>query len=119
VEAQSKAGDEDTKTTAITVALRGQLVVAEGPLAGLRFPLVAGSRAVLGRSSKADFTLRDDSVSRRHVEVKVEETEISIRDLESTNGTQVNGKRISDWQPLADGDQILLGDLPLTVRLSS
>jgi hypothetical protein len=118
-EAQSEAGDEDTKTTAITMALRGQLVVAEGPLAGLRFPLVAGSRAVLGRSSKADFTLRDDSVSRRHVEIKVEETDISIRDLDSTNGTQVNGAHISDWQPLADGDHVQLGDLPLTVQILS
>ena len=119
VEAQPEEGDEDTQTMAITVALRGHLVVAEGPLAGLRFPLVAGSSAVLGRSSKADFTLRDESVSRRHVEVKVVGEEISIRDLDSTNGTKVNGKRISDWQPLADGDQIQLGDLPLTVQFPS
>jgi hypothetical protein len=119
VEAQPEEGDEDTQTMAITVALRGHLVVAEGPLAGLRFPLVAGSSAVLGRSSKADFTLRDESVSRRHVEVKVVGEEISIRDLDSTNGTKVNGKRISVWQPLADGDQVELGDLPLTMQIPS
>jgi hypothetical protein len=103
----------------VELPLHGQLVVAEGPLAGLRFPLLADTSAVLGRSSKAGFTLRAESVSRQHAEVKVMGAEISIRDLGSTNGTQVNGKRIGDWQRLADGDQVVLGDVPLTVQLVS
>jgi hypothetical protein len=105
-------------TTAIThPVMRGQLVVTRGSLAGLCFPLLDGT-ACLGRSSHADITLSERSVSRRHAEIKVTEKEISIRDLGSTNGTRVNGQQATSWRQLQDGDEIQLGELPLTVHIS-
>jgi pSer/pThr/pTyr-binding forkhead associated (FHA) protein len=47
----------------------------------------------------------------------VDAEEIAIRDLGSTNGTRVNGKQISSWRVLEEGDEIRLGDLPLTLEL--
>jgi hypothetical protein len=108
---------EDERTTAVTVAIKGHLVVSEGPLAGLQFSLLNGT-ARLGRSSQANFALRDKSVSRLHAEIEVTAEGISIRDLGSTNGTQVNGKLVSgSWQRLQDGDKIQLGGLELNVEL--
>jgi pSer/pThr/pTyr-binding forkhead associated (FHA) protein len=61
--------------------------------------------------------LKDKSVSRRHAEIRVDAEEIAIRDLGSTNGTRVNGKQISSWRVVEEGDEIRLGDLPLTLEL--
>lgn len=105
-------------TTAITYPVRrGQLVVTRGSLAGLCIPLLDGT-ACLGRSSHADITVSERSVSRRHAEIRVTEEEISIRDLGSTNGTRVNGQQATAWRQLQDGDEIQLGELPLMVRIS-
>lgn len=110
--------DSGADTTAITYPIRrGQLVVTRGPLSGLCIPLLDGT-ACLGRSSKVEINLCERSVSRRHAEIRVTEEGISIRDLGSTNGTRVNGQQATSWQSLQDGDEIQLGDLPLTVRIS-
>jgi hypothetical protein len=111
-------GKSRENTTAITYPVRrGQLVVTRGSLAGLCIPLLDGT-ACLGRSSHADITMSERSVSRRHAELRVTEEGVSIRDLGSTNGTRVNGQQITSWRQLQDGDEIQLGDLPLTLRIS-
>jgi hypothetical protein len=105
-------------TTAITYPTRrGQLEVTRGSLAGLCIPLLDGI-ACLGRSSHANITLSERSVSRRHAEIRVTAENISIRDLGSTNGTRVNGQQTTSWRQLQDGDEIQLGELPLSVRIS-
>ncbi len=114
------AGVDKTEegTTAITYPVRrGQLEVTRGSLAGLCIPLLDGI-ACLGRSSKVDINLSERSVSRRHAEIRVTAEGISIRDLGSTNGTRVNGQQTTSWRQLQDGDEIQLGELPLTVHIS-
>ena len=63
---------------------------------------------VLGRSREADVRLADVNVSRRHAEVRQEDTAYWIVDLGSTNGLEVNGKR-TDRSRLRDGDRITIG----------
>ncbi len=63
---------------------------------------------VLGRSQDCDFQLADPNVSRRHAEVRQEETSFWIVDLGSTNGLEVNGRRLRQSK-LEDGDRITLG----------
>jgi hypothetical protein len=63
---------------------------------------------VLGRSRECDVTLDDPNVSRRHAEVRSEGGAYWIVDLGSTNGVEVNGKRV-DRAKLEHDDQILLG----------
>jgi hypothetical protein len=65
-------------------------------------------RAVLGRSRECDVQLADSNVSRRHAELRHEGASYWIVDLGSTNGVELNGKRVKRAK-LRDGDTITLG----------
>ena len=69
---------------------------------------VTGDRVLLGRSRECDIRLADANVSRRHAEVHREDESFWIVDLGSTNGTELNGRRVERAR-LADGDRITLG----------
>ncbi len=89
------------------------LVVERGPVPSLRYALQAEQMTV-GRSAGNDLVLADPEVSRRHVRVLRRADGFAVEDIGSTNGTFVNGQRISHLTLLQDGDTIDLGD---TVRL--
>jgi hypothetical protein len=63
---------------------------------------------VLGRGQDCDIQLADPNVSRRHAELRQEEASYWIVDLGSTNGLEVNGRRLRQAK-LEDGDRIILG----------
>jgi hypothetical protein len=65
-------------------------------------------RVVIGRSRDCDIQLTDSNVSRRHAELRQEGASYWIVDLGSTNGMEVNGKRVKRAK-LRDGDTITLG----------
>jgi len=65
-------------------------------------------RVVIGRSRDCDIQLADTNVSRRHAELRQEGASYWIIDLGSTNGIEVNGKRVKRAK-LTDGDTITLG----------
>ena len=69
---------------------------------------VTGDRLVIGRSRECDIRLADANVSRRHAEIRHEDGLYWVIDLGSTNGTELNGRRIERAQ-LSDGDHITLG----------
>ena len=69
---------------------------------------VTTDRVLLGRSRECDIRLTDTNVSRRHAEVRREDDTYWIVDLGSTNGTELNGRRVERAQ-LSDGDRITLG----------
>ena len=78
-----------------------------------RFELAEGV-AVVGRTKECDVPILDDpSISRRHAEIRVTEGDYWIVDLGSTNGTEVNGKRVSRLR-LGNGDRITVGQTTLT-----
>jgi Protein of unknown function (DUF3662)/FHA domain len=85
---------------------------------GDRYPLLSAI-TVLGRDNTADVILDDPGISRRHTEIRVTNDGphlvASIRDLGSTNGTFVNGDRITS-QRLNDGDRVNVGRTTLTYR---
>jgi S-DNA-T family DNA segregation ATPase FtsK/SpoIIIE len=83
------------------------LLVKEGPLAGKVFPVTG--ELVLGRAN-ADITLDDVEVSRRHARIEARDGELMISDLDSANGTEVNGELVDRPRKLSDGDLIRLGD---------
>jgi serine phosphatase RsbU (regulator of sigma subunit) len=64
----------------------------------------------IGRSKKNDLVLADQWLSRIHAEIRRENGRHYIRDLESRNGTYVNGMRLSQKVPLQNGDVVTLGD---------
>ena len=69
-----------------------RLIRTNGPEA---FELAAGSSYVLGRGPSSDFPVADPTISRRHAELRVDTDTLEIVDLGSSNGTQVNGNKIS------------------------
>ena len=64
---------------------------------------------VVGRGLQSDVLISDDSVSQRHAQITVEDDQVFIRDLLSSNGTFVNGNRIEN-QKLNEGDSIHFGE---------
>ncbi len=70
--------------------------------------LLEAPRLVAGRDDSVDLVLADGSVSRHHVEFLKTQTGYCLRDLGSTNGTMVNGERISE-RSLHSGDTIQIG----------
>lgn len=79
-----------------------------GKYQGGEFPLEMESEIVIGRSSELDMVLVEDMVSRRHARITSFGGELGIEDFGSTNGTFVNGERISKAK-LKEGDRILVG----------
>ena len=70
---------------------------------------LTSARATVGRErSVADVVLRDPNVSRRHAELTFTGSDWSIEDLNSTNGTMVNNRRITRC-PLRNGDVLTFG----------
>lgn len=70
---------------------------------------------VIGRGAEADVRLTDTGVSRRHAEIRVEGDTVQVRDLGSTNGTWVNGRRVQT-ATLLDGDRVTVGTTELVLR---
>jgi hypothetical protein len=79
---------------------------------GSRYEVKRG-RVVIGRSRDCDIQLADANVSRRHAELRQEGASYWVIDLGSTNGMEVNGKRVKRAK-LDDGDTITLGSTDLT-----
>lgn len=86
---------------------RAQLEAVTGPWAGKLFALNKPV-TVIGRVAGAEIVIDDDSVSRRHLEIRKSATGYVVRDLGSANGTFVNGEAITE-APLANGDEVRAG----------
>jgi hypothetical protein len=67
------------------------------------------ARLVLGRSRACTIVLADETVSRRHAELALDDGCWVIRDLGSSNGTWVNGRRVVEAE-VRPGDDVVLGD---------
>lgn len=80
---------------------------------GRSLTLAHGSN-VIGRGQDAQFRIPDTGVSRRHIDVQWDGSVALLVDLQSTNGTTVNGTPVQEWQ-LADRDVIRLGHSELVV----
>ncbi len=83
------------------------LVVIYGEDLGRRIPL-GNQKLVVGRSSRTDVQIDQESVSRNHCEIRPVERGYEIEDLRSTNGTYVNDELVERLE-LRDGDQLKIG----------
>jgi hypothetical protein len=86
---------------------------------GGRSELLGSGGATLGRSHEADIVLDDANVSRKHAEVRPSGGSWIVRDLGSTNGVKVNGRRLDPARPqsLKRGDVIEIGTSRATFEL--
>jgi class 3 adenylate cyclase len=92
------------------------LLVTEGPLVGQQLDIE--SQLVLGRGD-ADLVIHDPEISRRHALIRTRDDLFEIDDLDSLNGTWVNGRRIQETARLSPGDVIRLGKTVIAVEESA
>ncbi|MCR4403270.1 MAG: FHA domain-containing protein [Firmicutes bacterium] len=76
---------------------------------------LSGERMIVGRSSSCHIVIEDAGVSRRHAEIGLESGRFYVADLGSTNGTYVNGRKVSRHL-LADGDVVSFGKVAARFR---
>jgi pSer/pThr/pTyr-binding forkhead associated (FHA) protein len=90
------------------------LTVIKGPGTGAMHPVIGP--ATIGRGTNADILIPDEAFSREHASVRVDGQTVVLADLESSNGTMVNGEEISSARRLAPGDVVTIGGTDLEVR---
>jgi pSer/pThr/pTyr-binding forkhead associated (FHA) protein len=81
----------------------------------LRFRLSSGAIKTIGRAPRADFVVDRALVSRLHCRVTAGDDNLEVQDLESTNGTFVNGTRV-DRARVGTGDCLRVGRIELRVE---
>jgi hypothetical protein len=108
-----------TQTVSAAEAARAGLAHAADALVvdGRRYAL-SGPVTVIGRSSACDVPLDDASASRRHAELRRRGGKTVLVDLDSTNGTLVNGRRVRE-APLRPGDRITIGTTSIVFERAS
>ena len=102
-------------------------VVLEWVETGQVFPLPLGRPAVIGRGHHAEISLDDLTVSRQHCQAQWDGCRVWVHDLNSTNGTYLNGERFRGGTPLRGpegallrlGDVLHLGDVRLRLATPS
>ena len=82
------------------------------------FRIPIGAVKTIGRSTGAQFMVDAALVSRLHCQLSATDDTLHVKDLGSTNGTFVNGRRVTSAE-LRDGDRLAVGRLELKISLRS
>ena len=104
--------DPSTRLLRATKAQRGPAVSALPPLS---LPPQNDRRFTIGRAMACDFTLADLSVSRWHARLYQDDDHWLLSDLGSTNGTRLNGWRVTTGVPVKPGDQVSFGSISFVI----
>ncbi len=89
-----------------------------GPMVGEEFVLRSAQLMKVGRTEWADVAFPDDGrMSSIHFTVETDLRACSIKDLDSTNGTFLNGRRIKQRQVVGNGDEVVAGDTSFKVAI--
>lgn len=109
-------GDGGTRVFEVPVVRSPDVVieVREPGRAARRIP-VSGAPIRIGRAPECELVLKDSRVSRRHARLHARDGVLVLTDLGSTNGTRVNGHRVTEMA-LGAGDTIHVGDTSLVVE---
>ena len=93
----------------------GELVVVRSDTQSGTRVMVTDS-VVVGRSDEADVFLDDPYASTFHMRLTIDEGTMVLADLGTTNGTYVNGRRVTTPMPLSTGDSVQVGKTIMEVR---
>jgi serine phosphatase RsbU (regulator of sigma subunit) len=96
----------------------GVLITIQGPELGRSFTL-ADETTTLGRQHDSDICLSGQAISRHHAQIVRRDDNYFLVDLDSSNGTYLNGAKVAPMtpMPLAEGDQVRIGPYLLSLRL--
>jgi hypothetical protein len=114
-----------TPTAATTQVPRGtpapsdrterRLVITSGPRAGMEIELT-GEQLTIGRSSESGLVIRDDYTSTHHARLMLWNDQWVVQDLDSTNGTFLDGQRVSLPTPVPSGSSVTIGKTSFELR---
>jgi len=87
------------------------LIFMEGPTKGRKFSLQGHNLVMLGRDASCSIQILDPELSRNHMQIGLDASTGGHHaiDFKSHNGVIINGRKIEDRAPLADGDLIEIG----------
>lgn len=101
--------DEKALKAGSRLLSRGILIILSEKGFGTTY-IVDSDKTVVGRGEKADFSISDDLISREHCRIlRDADNHFHIEDLQSTNSSSINGKKLKKMQQLCYGDKITLG----------
>lgn len=114
---ESSAGPRSSAAT--TVDRRVDAPIATVRLIGdaETFNIVLGA-CIVGRGSNAAIHINRKEISRRHAQIVVMPTEITVEDLKSANGTRINGSRVAGPAKVGDGDTVSFAGLTFRVEIA-
>lgn len=107
--------DENRAVTQVGPSMAPKLQITRGENAGEEFRLKMRTR--LGRERDNDLILLDLKSSRHHAEIAVNEGHWVLIDLESANGTFLNGMPVTSPSPLNHGDRITVGETDMVFKI--
>ncbi|MHC5011855.1 MAG: FHA domain-containing protein, partial [Planctomycetota bacterium] len=90
-----------------------RLEVIHGRTAPTEVEIEGEGEVLIGRTRDAALRLFDETASRRHARIRLHEGRVLLEDLDSANGTRLNGERIEGPATLFDGDVIAIGDVEI------
>ncbi len=102
---------------AVVVSMDVILKVIEGAKAGSKVA-VRKDRFLIGRSPKCHLAAGSTAISRQHCAIMRHDTKVTVQDLDSRNGTLVNGKKITEEVELSSGDELAVGPLKFMVTIT-
>ncbi|MCJ1715190.1 FHA domain-containing protein [Microbacterium sp. M1A1_1b] len=106
-------GRSSPQQTATDVATR--LVITEGAREGMEMPLGRGP-ITIGRSSESNVVIRDDYTSTHHARLELQSSGWVVIDLESTNGTFIDGQKVTAPVTVAERTPITIGTTTFELR---
>jgi len=93
-----------------------QLKILHGSNTG-KFIKIPAPKCVIGRGDDCHLRPQSDAVSRQHCAIITTENEVTVRDLNSRNGTFVNGERVGEEAVLLSGDVLRVGPLEFELQI--
>jgi pSer/pThr/pTyr-binding forkhead associated (FHA) protein len=116
----AKSSTNQTPPLSLTPATPGgvaqNLVVTAGPKEGLDIELLPEEQFTFGRSGDSSLVIRDDVTSTHHARLMLWNDQWMIQDLDSTNGTFVDGKRVSIPTPVPLNTPVRIGNTVFELR---
>lgn len=113
----NEGGQEDGRTKFVSAGLRAIFRMEPGAANIDEFPMEKDS-ALFGRGSNCDVVLSEKKASRKHFEVRRQGLSFFLKDLDSANGTLVNGNRVTEIELMA-GDLIQVGESRIQISVEN